>query len=120
MGKLLEAAADGDGDVYFYQLIAELASRSNGRFIVIGILHQTFQEYAATASKKIRDEWGKVHGRFVDVSFNLTNSEQLELISNAISCDANPAFAKELASQAYQLLEKSKRAPTFDDVESNG
>ena len=113
MGKLLEAAADGDGDVYFYQLIAELASRSNGRFIVIGILHQTFQEYAATASKKIRDEWGKVHGRFVDISFNLTNSEQLELISNAISCDANPAFAKDLASQAYQLLEKSKRAPTL-------
>ncbi len=69
MGKLLEAAADGDGDVYFYQLIAELASRSNGRFIVVGILHQTFQEYAATASKKIRDEWGKVHGRFVDISF---------------------------------------------------
>ena len=26
MGKLLEAAADGDGDVYFYQLIAEQAS----------------------------------------------------------------------------------------------
>ena len=111
MGKLLEAAADGDGDVYFYQLVAELASRSNGRFIVIGILHQTFQEYAATASKKIRDEWGKVHGRFVDISFNLTNSEQLELISNAISSEATPGIAKELADQTFQLLEKSKRAP---------
>jgi len=112
MGKLLEAAADGDGDVYFYQLIAELASRSNGRFIIIGILHQTFQEYAATASKKIRDEWGKVHGRFVDISFNLTNSEQLELISNAITSEVTPSIAIELADQAYQLLEKSKRAPT--------
>lgn len=112
MGKLLEAAADGDGDVYFYQLIAELASRSNGRFIVIGILHQTFQEYAAAASKKIRDEWGKVHGRFVDISFNLTNSEQLELISNAISSENTPSVALELAQQTYQLLEKSKRAPT--------
>ena len=112
MGKLLEAAADGDGDVYFYQLIAELASRSNGRFIVIGILHQTFQEYAAAASRKIRDEWGKVHGRFVDVSFNLTNSEQLELISNAISSEATPNIARELADQTFELLEKSKRAPT--------
>ena len=45
MGKLLEAASAGNGDVYFYQLLAELASRSNGRFVFIGILHQTFQEY---------------------------------------------------------------------------
>lgn len=112
MGKLLEAAADGDGDIYFYQLLAELASRSNGKFIVIGILHQTFQEYAASASKKIRDEWGKVHGRFVDISFNLTNSEQLELIANAISSEATPNIAEELAKQTYQILEKSKRAPT--------
>ena len=101
MGKLLEAAADGDGDVYFYQLIAELASRSNGRFIVVGILHQTFQEYAATAPKN-SGRMGKVHGRFVDISFNLTNSEQLELISNAISSEATPGIAKELAGQAYQ------------------
>lgn len=112
MGKLLDAAADGDGDVYFYQLIAELAARSDGRLIIIGILHQTFQEYAATASKKIRDEWGKIHGRFVDVSFNLTNSEQLELISNAIYSEATPNVASQLAEQAYQLLEKSKRAPS--------
>ena len=36
MGKLLEAASDGDGDVYFYQLLAEAATRSNGRFVIIG------------------------------------------------------------------------------------
>ena len=112
MGKLLEAAADGDGDVYFYQLLAELASRSDGRFIIIGILHQTFQEYAATASKKIRDEWGKIHGRFVDISFNLTNSEQLELIANAISSKTKPEIAADLASQTFELLTRSKRAPT--------
>ena len=44
MGKLLEAASDGDGDVYFYQLLAEAATRSNGRFVIIGILHQSFQD----------------------------------------------------------------------------
>ena len=44
MGKLLEAA-DGVGDVYFYQL-SEAASRSGGRPVFVGILHQSFQEYA--------------------------------------------------------------------------
>ena len=81
MGKLLESASEGEGDVYFYQLVAELASRSNGRFIFVGILHQTFQkEYASSASKKIRDEWGKNSWSFfVDISFNLTSSEQLKI-----------------------------------------
>ena len=62
MGKLLEAASEGDGDVYFYQLLAEAATRSNGRFVIVGILHQSFQEYANSPIKRVRDEWGKIHG----------------------------------------------------------
>ena len=59
MGKLLEAAADGFGDVYFYQLLAEAASRSGGKLVFIGILHQSFQEYANSPLKRVRDEWGR-------------------------------------------------------------
>ncbi len=42
MGKFLEAAAIEGNDVYIFQELAEIASRSNGRFIVVGILHQAF------------------------------------------------------------------------------
>ena len=42
MGKFLEAAAQDGTDVYIFQLLAEAASRSKGRFIVIGILRQAF------------------------------------------------------------------------------
>ena len=45
----------------------------------------TFQEYANSALKRVRDEWGKIHGRFVDISINLTSSEQIELIASALS-----------------------------------
>ena len=40
MGKFLEGAARDIFDVYFFQQLAEIASRSDGRLIVVGILHQ--------------------------------------------------------------------------------
>jgi energy-coupling factor transporter ATP-binding protein EcfA2 len=86
LGKLLEGLFRNSsrGDLIFYQEIGERAARSNGRLVFIGILHQSFQDYAGSI-KSMRDEWGKVHGRFVDVSINLSSEEQLELIASAIN-----------------------------------
>ena len=112
MGKLLEAASEGDGDVYFYQLLAEAATRSNGRFVIIGILHQSFQEYANSPIKRVRDEWGKIHGRFVDISINLSSSEQLELIASTLSSTTDNATCKELAEKTFALLSDLKRSPS--------
>ena len=94
MGKLLEYSVSSDGDVYLFQLLAEAATRSNGQFVFVGILHQTFQEYSSNAIKRIRDEWGKVQGRFVDISLNLNSSEQIELISATISSQNSPKLHK--------------------------
>ncbi|MDK3075502.1 hypothetical protein QO034_20715 [Sedimentitalea sp. JM2-8] len=84
MGKFLEAAAQDGADVYLFQLLAEAASRSNGRLIVIGILHQAFEEYANRLSREMRDEWSKIQGRFIDLAVNAAGEEQIELISRAI------------------------------------
>jgi hypothetical protein len=84
MGKFLEAAAQDGADVYIFQLLAEAASRSNGRLIVIGILHQAFEDYANRLSREMRDEWSKIQGRFVDLAVNAAGEEQIELISRAI------------------------------------
>src|SRR5690606_39109830 len=59
MGKLLEAAAQDGSDIYILQELAEAASRSNGRLIAVGILHQAFEEYAHRLSHQMRDEWAK-------------------------------------------------------------
>ena len=112
MGKLLEAASDGDGDVYFYQLLAEAATRSNGRFVIIGILHQSFQEYANSPIKRVRDEWGKIHGRFVDISINLSSSEQLELIASTLSSIIENEKCRDLSDKTFKLLSDLKRAPS--------
>lgn len=111
MGKFLEYAVSNDSDVYLYQLLAEAAARSGGRFVFVGILHQSIQEYAATAIKRIRDEWSKVQGRFADVGLNLNSTEQIELISNAINCEVFPAHQATLAERFVKHLAVSKRLP---------
>jgi predicted HTH domain antitoxin len=112
MGKLLEAAADGFGDVYFYQLLAEAASRSGGKLVLIGILHQSFQEYANSPLKRVRDEWGKIHGRFVDITINLNSSEQIELIASSLAHKSINEKQAELAHRTVKLLSDAKKAPS--------
>ena len=88
MGKFLEHAASGDADVYFFQQLAEAASRSHRRLIVIGILHQAFDDYAHRLAREVRDEWLKIQGRFADVPINIAGEEQITLIGHAIEADA--------------------------------
>ena len=87
MGKFLEGAAYDGTDIYFFQQLAEIASRSSNRLIVVGILHQAFEEYAYRLSREMRDEWAKIQGRFVDLAISVDPDEQLELLGRAIEVD---------------------------------
>jgi hypothetical protein len=87
MGKFLEHASSGDADVYFFQQLAEAASRSSRRLIVIGILHQAFDDYAHRLTREVRDEWLKIQGRFADVPINVAGEEQIALIGLAIEAE---------------------------------
>ena len=90
MGKFLEGAARDISDVYFFQRLAELASRSEGRLIVVGILHQAFDEYSHRLSREMREEWAKIQGRFIDLPVNTGVDEQIVLLSKAIKSDYRP------------------------------
>jgi hypothetical protein len=67
LGKYLERAAGETKDIYFFQELAEAASRSPGRLVVIGILHQAFEQYANRLGREARDEWAKIQGRYIDM-----------------------------------------------------
>lgn len=84
MGKLLEHCASGEGDAFFFQELAEAAARSNGRLVVVGVLHQAFDDYAYRLARETRDDWIKIQGRYVDVPLAPTAEEQVELLSQAI------------------------------------
>lgn len=90
MGKFLEAAAQDGSDIYILQQLAEAASRSKGRLLVVGVLHQAFEEYAHRLSHESRDEWAKVQGRFIDLIVDTAGEEQIDLISRAIESDYRP------------------------------
>ena len=89
LGKFLENTALEGDDVYFFQELAEAASRTAGKLIVVGILHQAFDAYAARLGRQARDDWAKVQGRYVDIPLVAGTDEVVELIGRAIEVDAN-------------------------------
>ena len=115
MGKFLESAVQKNTDIYVFQQLAEVASRSNGRIILIGILHQAFEEYASRISHEMRGEWAKIAGRFVDLSVSTTGEEQIDTISRAIENDRQRKSPGELARTTAALAQhqRSKNVKEF-------
>ena len=108
MGKFLEAAAQDSSDIYILQQLAEAASRSNGRLLFVGVLHQAFDEYAHRLSHEMRDEWAKVQGRFVDLIVNTAGEEQIDLVSRAIKNDHRPKKPGTLASAVATISRRDR------------
>ena len=105
MGKLLEAAAQEGGDLYLFQQIAELASRSAGRLVIVGVLHQAFDEYANRMARETREEWSKIQGRFIDLIVNTAGEEQIDLLARAIETDSiPPRFPSRVKSIVSELV----------------
>lgn len=96
LGKFLEYAAYSGEDVGFYQELAEMAARSKGKLVILGILHQAFEQYASRLGKDTQQEWAKVQGRYVDIPLSTTTDETLYLLSKAI--EVNSTYSKHLNS----------------------
>ncbi len=110
LGKLLEHAASDSADVHLLQDLAERSTRSQGRLVVVGILHQAFEQYAAKATKDARDEWVKVQGRYQDISFLTGADESVALLARAVRCDRRPDSARTAAVAVAEAV--AKRRPT--------
>lgn len=115
MGKFLEGAAHENADIYFFQELAEAASRSNKRLIVVGILHQAFGDYANRLSREMRDEWSKIQGRFIDLPINVAGEEQIDLLSRAITKEQVNLADEKLAIKVSKVIRANKRgvSPTI-------
>ncbi len=116
LGKFLEAAADGD-DIYFYQELADVAGRCDGKLVVVGILHQSFEQYANRLGSEVRDEWRKVQGRYVDIPLIAASDEVVELIGRAI--DSTRPHPHSLAVAADIARSIRHRRPGLDEAFAN-
>lgn len=110
MGKFLEGAAADGTDIFFFQQVAELASRSAGRLVVIGILHQAFDEYAQRLAREQRDEWSKVQGRFLDLLVDTANEEQLELLARAIQFEGPQPERSKVTAAVAEAIGTARRS----------
>ena len=110
LGKLLEYEAMEGRDIHLLQDIAERSARSDGRLVVVGILHQAFDQYAARASRDARQEWMKVQGRYLDIPFLAGADETVALLGRAISCNRRPPSAAIAAISVAHAI--AKRRPT--------
>lgn len=114
LGKLLEHEANVGGDVHLLQDLAERATRSEGRLVVIGILHQSFDQYAARAARDARQEWAKVQGRYQDIAFLSGADETVALLGQAITAPQAPAWVMTRAGAVAEGV--AKRRPTDPEM----
>jgi hypothetical protein len=108
MGKFLEAAAQDGSDIYVFQELAEAASRSKGKLIVVGVLHQAFEEYAHRLSHEMRDEWAKIQGRYIDLVVDTAGEEQIDLIGRAIESSQRSRKPGPLASTVANIARRDR------------
>jgi hypothetical protein len=109
LGKFLEyAARDPErGDIYILQQLAEATARFNPPgFLVVTILHQSFERYAADLRPSVREEWSKVQGRFEDAAFQEPPEQLFSLIATAIQHNKH-RFLKPLIDQARLQAEQA-------------
>ena len=111
MGKLLEyATAHPDAsDMYLLQEIAELANRSGEQpLLFVGMLHQSFERYAGHADSLTQREWAKIQGRFEDIAFQESPTQQMWLLANALEYPDRQALDSlwpESVTQADEAIE---------------
>lgn len=112
LGKFLEAAAAEGGDIFFFQELAEAASRCQGRLVVVGILHQAFEQYACRLGRDARDEWAKIQGRFTDVPLIAGVDEVVDLLGRAIIADKwHPGTARSGDAIAQSIRSRRPGSP---------
>lgn len=97
-GKYLEYAVSNDpsSELYFIQELAEFANGQDQNVLFISALHQNFGSYFWDLNASDRNEWEKVRGRILDISFN-EPIEQLLFLSG-----------ERLTEKGYKISDKVK------------
>jgi hypothetical protein len=106
LGKALEHAARNSGDIFVLQELAEFAASFQiPGLLLITLLHQSFEQYAAGLRASARNEWAKVQGRFADIAFQDPPEQVLHVLAKAIEQHPDPALGK-IRSTASSIAAK--------------
>lgn len=90
--KFIEASKEinNSKDLKMLQDLAELSDRSNSpQLHLVCITHKTINEYIKQLPQEKINAWRAIEGRFKELFFDTSSSQNYELISNAILKDNN-------------------------------
>ncbi|SDG56035.1 hypothetical protein SAMN04488027_103150 [Psychroflexus sediminis] len=117
-GKFLEYAANEsqEKEIYFIQKLAEFVNKADRNIILITSIHQSLESYAHNLKNEQIQEWRKVKGRFIDLTFNEPVEHLVHLASNYIN------YRGELKHDlTWKLVEKyqifNTRIENFHNIE---
>lgn len=115
-GKFLEYAAihNPEKELYFIQLLAELANDSTKSILFLTTLHQGFNNYAISLTNTQRNEWDKVKGRLKEITFNEPVEQMLLLASERISSKLIEYKQYSGFDDLFDRIAKSKTFPLND------
>jgi phosphotransferase system IIB component len=116
-GKFLEYAAkeSPEEELYFIQQLAEFVNSPDLPIIFITTLHQAFEDYSLELSKAQRNEWDKVKGRLVEVSFNEPVEQLLFLASERIVEKSFPcSISKKMQQELFSAIQEADVFPMKD------
>lgn len=107
LGKFLEfAAADPErGDIFVLQLLAESTGSADTNLLLVTVLHQAFEQYAANLASNQRAEWAKIQGRFEDVAYQAPPEEITDLLAAAIQQSGDAGMIRRLRANALAQAE---------------
>ena len=116
-GKILEHAAKNnpEKELYFLQQFAEYVNDSSRQILLLTTLHQNFGSYAKSLTEEQKNEWRKVKGRFMEVTFVEPIEQLLHLASIQLKEESKtPALSN--AKNLHRLaVETGFVAKDFDE-----
>lgn len=115
LGKFLEYEArhsDSDG-VFLLQEIAEQAYKgSTANIYLFTLSHQSFEQYASTMSKRQKDEWAKIQGRFENIPYIEPVEQTLKIVAHAIVAQGHiPSAIKKRIDRTVSVLSDMQALP---------
>lgn len=117
-GKLLEFAAKNnpDKELYFIQLLAELANNRDRNLLFIATLHQNFDAYAFDLTPAQQKEWEKVKGRLKELTFNEPVEQLLSLASERINEKYKGTKKPKFPAKLLRSIQKNNIFPLRNEL----
>ena len=124
LGKFLEYEARHHkvNDIFLLQSLAEHAMQANPtKLSLIVMLHQSFEYYAKGLGQSLKNEWGKVQGRFENIPFIESPEQVLRVVAAAINHNLNEEESRQVqksSSQIANIFIQAKALPGTMDKET--